>query len=93
MVWSAIRGSDSGRKPYYYAIIGSLVLVAYGFIPCLQPTDSFGRIYAIYGGFFIVMSFMFGWWLDSDKPDLGDIVGGTIAMVGVFVIMLWPRNV
>eukprot|EP01083_Nonionella_stella_P097229 273273_1 len=105
MVWSSIRGSsaasgsdsDSGfnqttKKPFYYAILGSLILVSYGFIPCLHPTDSFGRIYAIYGGFFIVMSFLFGWWLDGDKPDLGDIIGGSIALIGVLVIMLWPRK-
>ena len=105
MVWSSIRGSsaasgsdsDSGfnqttKKPFYYAILGSLILVSYGFIPCLQPTDSFGRIYAIYGGFFIVMSFLFGWWLDGDKPDPGDIIGGSIALIGVLVIMLWPRK-
>lgn len=62
-----------------------------GFIPCLQPTDSFGRIYAAYGGFFIVLSFLFGWALDGDKPDLGDVIGGTIALAGVFVVMFWPR--
>ena len=62
-----------------------------GFIPCLQPTDSFGRIYAAYGGFFIVLSFLFGWALDGDKPDLGDVIGGSIALAGVFVVMFWPR--
>lgn len=28
---------------------GAAVLVAYGFIPTLQPTDNFGRIFAVYG--------------------------------------------
>lgn len=79
------------KKPWWFAIVGSCILILYGFIPCLQPMDSFGRIYAVYGGFFIVLSFLFGWVLDGDRPDIGDIVGGTIAIVGVFVIMLWPR--
>lgn len=91
LVWVAIRGNSSGKKPWWYALVGSFVLVAYGFIPCLQPTDSFGRIYAVYGGFFIVLSFLFGWLLDGDRPDVGDIVGGVISLVGVFVIMFWPR--
>jgi drug/metabolite transporter superfamily protein YnfA len=91
MIWMVFRGNDKGKKPWWYALLGSTVLVAYGFIPCLQPTDSFGRIYAAYGGFFIVMSFLFGWALDGDRPDLGDVVGSSIALVGVCVIFFWPR--
>jgi drug/metabolite transporter superfamily protein YnfA len=91
MVWASIRGNSQGKKPWWFAILGSLLLVSYGFIPCLQPTDSFGRIYAIYGGYFILLSFLFGWILDGDKPDLGDLIGGSIAISGAFVIMLWPR--
>ena len=92
LVWAAIRGNKGVTKPWWFSLNGSLILVGYGFIPCAQPMDSFGRIYAVYGGFFIVMSFLLGWALDGDKPDLGDIVGGAIAMVGVLVVMLWPRG-
>lgn len=90
MVWSAVRGGVK-RRPWWFACMGSLVLILYGFIPCAQPTDNFGRIYAVYGGFFIIMSFLFGWVVDGNRPDNGDIVGGMIAMVGVLVVMLWPR--
>lgn len=95
-IWMTIRGNNSSatgsnKKPWWFALLGSLILVAYGFIPCLQPTDSFGRIYAAYGGFFIVLSFLFGWVLDGDRPDIGDVVGGSIALVGVSLIMFWPR--
>ena len=99
LVWIAIRGnkdnasgsSSSGKRPWWFAILGSILLVIYGFIPCLQPTDNFGRIYAAYGGFFIVLSFLFGWALDGDRPDVGDLVGGAVAMVGVFIILFWRR--
>lgn len=91
LVWMALRGNSSGKRPWWFAVLGSVVLVLYGFIPCFQPTDSFGRIYAAYGGFFIVLSFLFGWALDGDRPDIGDVVGGSIAMVGVCVILFWPR--
>ena len=72
--------------------LGSLTLVLYGFIPCLQPMDSFGRMYAVYGGFFIVLSFLFGWLLDGDRPDQGDVCGSVVALAGVLIIMLWPRS-
>ena len=87
LVWKSIRDD----KPWWWALIGSIVLVVYGFLPTLQPTDEFGRIYAVYGGFFIVLSFLAGWALDGDRPDRGDIVGGCIAMVGVLLILFWPR--
>lgn len=85
------------KKPWYFALLGSLTLVAYGFIPCLQPSaasDGFSRIYAAYGGFFIVLSYLLGWVLDGEsaKPDVGDLVGGAISLVGVGVIMFWPRD-
>ena len=89
LVWKAVRGDPN--KPWWWALIGSLVLILYGFLPTLQPTDSFGRIYAVYGGFFIVLSFLAGWWLDGDKPDKGDVIGGSISLVGVLVILFWPR--
>mmetsp|Transcript_13114 Transcript_13114/g.19866 ORF Transcript_13114/g.19866 Transcript_13114/m.19866 type:complete len:133 (-) Transcript_13114:56-454(-) len=92
MVWAAIRGNDNQKKAWWYALIGSFILVIYGFIPCLQPTDTFGRIYAVYGGFFIVLSFVFGWIFDGTRPDRGDVVGSAVAIAGVLIIMLWPRN-
>ena len=54
--------------------------------------DDFGRLYAIYGGFFILLSFAWGFFLDGLKPDLGDWVGSAIALAGVLVIMFWPRR-
>jgi small multidrug resistance family-3 protein len=87
LVWKAVRDA----KPWWWALAGSLVLIVYGFLPTLQPTDSFGRIYAVYGGFFIVLSYLAGWVLDGDRPDIGDIVGGVIALVGVLIILFWPR--
>jgi len=87
LVWKSVRDD----KPWWWALLGSFILVLYGFLPPLQPTDSFGRIYAVYGGFFIVLSFLMGWWLDGDRPDKGDIVGGLIALGGVLLILFWPR--
>eukprot|EP00955_Chlamydomonas_euryale_P081436 363578-Chlamydomonas_euryale.AAC.1 len=37
---------------------GCAALAAYGFIPTLQPEGaSFARVYAVYGGVFIIMSY------------------------------------
>jgi small multidrug resistance family-3 protein len=87
LVWKAVREG----KDWWWAALGSVVLVVYGFLPTLQPTDSFGRIYAAYGGFFIVLSLLWGWGLDGDKPDRGDVIGGTVSLVGVLMLLFWPR--
>mmetsp|Transcript_131718 Transcript_131718/g.340846 ORF Transcript_131718/g.340846 Transcript_131718/m.340846 type:complete len:161 (-) Transcript_131718:327-809(-) len=87
LVWQTVRDG----KQWWMAALGGLVLAAYGFVACLNPLPGFGRVYAIYGGFFIVMSFAWARVVDGFKFDAGDIVGGTIALAGVLVIMLWPR--
>lgn len=43
LVWQTIRE----HKAWWLAVLGCLVLILYGFIPTLQPTDSFGRIYGV----------------------------------------------
>jgi small multidrug resistance family-3 protein len=57
----------------------------------LQPAN-FGRVYAAYGGVFIVLSILWGWGIDGIKPDKFDMIGGGIALIGVTVIMYWPRS-
>lgn len=87
LVWLWIREG----KSIWYAILGAVILVLYGVIPTLQPA-SFGRVYAAYGGVFIVLSIMWGWGIDRKAPDKFDILGGVIALIGVLVIMYWPRS-
>lgn len=66
--------------------------MAYGLIPTLQPAEAnFGRVYAVYGGVFVFMSYGWGWILDGDKPDIGDIIGACVAVAGVAVCWFYPR--
>jgi drug/metabolite transporter superfamily protein YnfA len=87
LVWKCVRNS----RPWWWGVLGSVVLICYGFLPTLQPVvDSFGRIYAVYGGFFIALSLLWGWGLDGDRPDLGDLVGSSVALIGVLLMLFWP---
>ena len=82
LVWLWLR---EGR-PIIFGIAGAVVLVLYGIIPTLQPAN-FGRVYAAYGGVFIVLSILWGWKIDGIAPDRFDVAGGVIALIGVAVIM------
>ncbi len=68
-------------------------LIIYGLVPTLQPPNSsFGRVYAAYGGVFIVLSILWGWKKDKVIPDKFDLIGSGIALIGVLIIMYFPRN-
>ena len=87
LVWVWLKND----KPLWYGIVGIVLLVAYGFIPTLQPAN-FGRVYAAYGGVFIVLSIFWGWKVDGILPDRFDIIGLVICIIGVGVIMYAPRQ-
>ena len=77
-------------KGIIYALLGALALILYGIVPTLQPAH-FGRVYAAYGGIFIVLSLLWGWKIDGILPDVFDMIGGGIALIGVGIIMYAPR--
>lgn len=87
LVWLWLRE----QRSLWYGILGGAVLVLYGIIPTLQPAN-FGRVYAAYGGIFIVLSILWGWKIDKIAPDRLDLIGGAIALIGVMIIMYWPRS-
>lgn len=87
LIWLWLREG----KGIELAFLGAIILVIYGVIPTLQPAN-FGRVYAAYGGVFIAMALIWGWQVDKVIPDRFDIIGASIALIGVFIIMYWPRN-
>ncbi len=68
------------------------MLILYGIIPTWQPETHFGRVYAAYGGIFVVLSLLWGWRIDGWQPDRYDIVGTLIVLVGVGVMLWSPRS-
>ena len=89
LVWLWLREG----KSILYGVSGAIVLIIYGIIPTLQPSNAnFGRVYATYGGIFIVLSILWGWKIDNILPDKFDLIGGGIALIGVIIIMYAPRG-
>lgn len=88
LVWLWLRE----ERALILGVLGGLVLFLYGVVPTLQPAH-FGRVYAAYGGVFVVLSLFWGWWVDGRPMDRADLVGALLCVVGVTVIMYWPRDV
>lgn len=86
LVWQWMRAG----KGLSWGFVGGAILILYGIIPTFQPAH-FGRVYAAYGGFFIGLSLLWGWIIDGNMPDRFDIVGAVVSLVGVGIIMYWPR--
>ena len=86
LVWLWLRE----RKRVSLGLIGGVILFIYGIIPTLQPSN-FGRIYAAYGGIFVIMAIIWGLTIDKKSPDRYEIIGGTIVLVGAAVIFYSPR--
>ncbi len=86
LVWRWLKN----HKGKIFGLVGGLILFMYAIIPTLQPAD-FGRVYATYGGIFIVVSILWGYWIDKKKPDRFEIIGSIIVLVGVIVMFYFPR--
>jgi small multidrug resistance family-3 protein len=86
LVWLWWRQGGS----WVLGLAGGLVLFLYGIVPTYQPTH-FGRVYAAYGGIFVVLSLAWSWGIDGIVPDRYDLIGALLCLAGVGVIMYWPR--
>jgi small multidrug resistance family-3 protein len=78
------------KKSIALAGIGAVILFVYGIIPTFQPAE-FGRVYAAYGGIFIISSLLWGRIVDRKRPDRYEIIGSIVAVIGAAVIFYAPR--
>ena len=78
-------------KPFGFGLFGGCILAFYGVVATWQ-TSNFARVYATYGGVFIVMSLLWAWKFDNYSPDKYDLIGALIALFGVCIIYYTPRS-
>ena len=89
LVWQGVRE----KRGLVFIGVGVIALGFYGFVATLQPSPHFGRILAAYGGVFVAGSLAWGIIFDGFRPDLYDVIGAAICLLGVAVIMYAPRSV
>ncbi|MDR2080736.1 MAG: YnfA family protein [Campylobacteraceae bacterium] len=87
LIWLWLRSG----KHWSYGLLGGIILALYGVMATLQPSN-FARVYAAYGGIFILMSVLWGMKFDGFLPDRYDAIGIFIVLIGVFIIYFAPRG-
>lgn len=87
LIWLWLREG----QPSWLGGIGGLALVLYGVIATFQVFPSFGRVYAAYGGVFIVMSIIWSFIFDKQIPDKYDVLGAAVCIIGVLIMILPNR--
>lgn len=70
---------------------GILSLAAFVWLLTLHPTAA-GRVYAAYGGVYIFTAILWLWAIDGLRPTGWDILGASVAVVGMAIIMFAPRG-
>jgi len=86
LVWKWLKD----HKTKIFGLVGALILFSYGIVMTLQP-ENFGKVYATYGGIFVVASIIWGYWVDKKKPDRFEIIGSAVVLIGVAVMFYFPR--
>ena len=87
LVWLGLR---QGRG-WPFVVLGGIALTVYGVVATLQPEAPFGRVFAAYGGVFVVGSIAWGVVVEGFRPDRWDLLGAAICLIGVAVITFAPR--
>lgn len=66
-------------------------LALFAWLLTLHP-DASGRIYAAYGGVYVVVALLWLWGVDGVRPSLWDLVGGAVCLSGMAIIAWAPRS-
>jgi drug/metabolite transporter superfamily protein YnfA len=89
LVRTGIHASASTTRVLYW-LAGALVLFAYGYVVNAPPWD-FGRLLGIYVVFFFVVAQIISWAAFHQKPDKFVLIGGSLVILGGFVIAAGSR--
>jgi small multidrug resistance family-3 protein len=78
-------------KTIWLLVPGALSLMAFVWLLSLHP-EAAGRVYAAYGGVYILMAILWLWTVDGMKPTVWDLLGSAVALAGMAIIMFAPRS-
>lgn len=78
-------------KSVWLLLPAAFFLALFAWLLSLHPTAA-GRVYAAYGGVYIFAAIIWLWAVDGIRPTGWDILGVSVAMLGMAIIMFAPRG-
>jgi small multidrug resistance family-3 protein len=78
-------------KSAWLLLPAAMSLALFAWLLTLHPAAS-GRVYAAYGGVYIGVAIFWLWLVDGIRPTVWDLLGATVAMLGMVIIMFAPRH-
>ena len=74
-------------KSIFWLIPGIISLIIFASVLTRVDASNAGRVYAAYGGIYILSSVFWLWLAEGVKPDKWDLLGATISLLGTLVIL------
>ena len=81
-----------GKTPWWI-VLGVISLILFAYVLTKIDVENAGRIYAIYGGIYIIASLIWLVLVEKDSFNRWDIIGASLAMIGAFIIFIGNKNV
>uniref|UniRef100_UPI0030DAF830 YnfA family protein n=2 Tax=Pseudomonas sp. EA_105y_Pfl2_R69 TaxID=3088683 RepID=UPI0030DAF830 len=78
-------------KSIWLLLPAAVSLALFAWLLTLHPTAA-GRVYAAYGGVYVATAIIWLWLVDGIRPTPWDLLGATVAMLGMAIIMFAPRS-
>ncbi|WP_110687910.1 YnfA family protein [Salinicola aestuarinus] len=76
-------------KSAWLLVPAAASLALFVWLLTLHPSPA-GRVYAAYGGVYVVVAIVWLWVFDGVTPSIWDLVGASVALTGMAVIVLAP---
>lgn len=86
--WAWIRMD----KSILWLIPGAASLLLFAYLLTFVEIDHAGRVYAAYGGVYIVASLGWLWLVEGSRPTLTDFVGTALCLAGAIIIILGAKT-
>lgn len=79
------------RAPLWVLVPAAASLALFVWLLTLHPVAA-GRVYAAYGGVYVATALAWLWVVDGVRPTAWDVAGSVVAILGMAIIMLAPRE-
>ncbi|MBY0502719.1 MAG: YnfA family protein [Bryobacteraceae bacterium] len=79
------------HKTPLWTIPGVISLILFACALTRVDAAAAGRVYAAYGGIYILSSLLWLWGIEGVRPDRWDVLGASACLIGSAIILLGPR--